>query len=178
MSRTATGVVCLAFVLLTGLAPGARAQVADPVGPSLGVAFGFTADPGTFLLAFEAPFEVAERLTVGPLVQLGLSDDWTIVAPTANVRYAFDLSDSSNADVRKLRPFIQGGLGFGYLEKDRRRGDDDDTRFLFNLGGGVEYYLTDNVALGSNMLLNVLPDSAVGENVFFSWQLGSVRFVF
>ena len=80
---------CFALALFAVAAAGAQGK-RESVGPSIGASIGFTADPGTFLLTLEAPFRVAPGITVGPLLQLGLSDDWTIVAPTANVRYAFD----------------------------------------------------------------------------------------
>ncbi len=169
---------CFALTLFAVTAAGAQ-EKRESVGPSIGASIGFTADPGTFLLALEAPFRVAPHITVGPLLQLGLSDDWTIVAPTANVRYAFDLSSASSPGVRKLSPFIQGGLGFAYLERDRNgRRDRDDTGFLFNMGGGIEYFVTEQFAVGSSIMFNVMPDSVIGENFFFSWQMGSARFLF
>ncbi len=172
--------VCTALALVATTVTAATAQdQRETAGPSLGISFGFTADPENFLLAFEAPFGVAPGVTVGPLLQLGLSDDWTIVAPSANVRYAFDLSAASTPEVRRLSPFIQGGLGFAYLDRDRSgRRDRDDTGFLFNMGGGIEYFVTEQFAVGSSIMFNVLPDSVIGENFFFSWQMGSARFLF
>lgn len=171
--------VCLGLVLVSSGAMGAAAQDTRAGDVSIAASLGFTADPGSFLLGFEVPFNVTDDVSVGPLLQLGLDDDWTIVAPTANVRYAFDLSGASNPDVRRLRPFVQGGLGFAYLEKERSgRSDRDDTGFLFNMGGGVEYFITDNFALGSNVMFNILPDEVVDEHFFFSWQVGTARFVF
>jgi opacity protein-like surface antigen len=165
--------IATSIALAALLAAPAAAQEPGPF--SLRGGLGFTAGPETFLLTLEAPITIGAGFGAGPLLQLGLSDDDTIVAPTANVTYAFDLSGASNRDVRKLAPFVQTGIGFAYIEKDHRRGDDDDIGFLFNVGGGIEYSLTDRIAVGSNMLFNVLPDSVVGENFFFSWQVGTIR---
>jgi hypothetical protein len=144
---------------------------------SLRGGLGFTLDPGTCLLAFEAAYNVLEPLRVGPLLQLGVSDNRVILAPSLNVEYAFDLAPLE-ADLAKLRPFVQGGAGFAYFHKDHRRGDNDDVGFLLNFGFGFEYYLTEGFALGSNMLFNFLPADALGDHFFFSWQFVTATFRF
>ena len=65
-----------------------------------------------------------------------------------------------------------------YLHKDNRRGDNDDVGFLFNLGFGADYYLTERLSLGSNLLFNIMPDKVLGENFFFSWRFVSVSYHF
>ena len=142
---------------------------------SLRGAFGFTLDPETFLLAFEGNYFVDENFAVGPLLQLGVSGNRVILAPTVNFRGVFDLPVEG---LERLKPFVQGGMGLAYLQKDNRRGDNDDVGFLFNFGFGADYHLTNELSLGSNILFNVMPDKVLGENFFFSWQLISASFHF
>ncbi len=142
--------------------------------PSLRAGMGFTASPGTFLMAFEGDFFVSRSLSLGPLVQLGVSDDPVIVAPTLNFQWMFDLPSG----MQRLKPFAQWGLGAAYIHDDRRHHDDDDAGFLMNAGFGVEFCLSDFIAVGSNMLFNFLPDRVLGEHFFFSWQVATVTLRF
>ncbi len=138
---------------------------------------GFTLDPDTFLLSFAGDYALSEQFSLGPLLQLGLSGDDTIVAPTLNAQYSFDLH-GMGPELSRLNPFVQGGLGFAFIHEDLRFGEDDDLGFLFNLGFGVEYDLTDRFALGNNLLFNIMPDEVNQENFFFSWQFATIRFRF
>ncbi len=158
------------------LAGEAGAQAAEAPSPwSIGAGIGFTAGPGSFLLDGDAAFALDERMSIGPRMQLGFSDDVILVAPTANFRYVFDLHLSPGTMTQELTPFLQAGIGLGYVRKERRGGHTDDTGFLFNLGGGVEWSLG-ATTLGSNLMFNILPSETNGENFYFSWQLITVRF--
>lgn len=153
----------------------------EPMGtPPASATFGlgFTADPTTFLLggSYDVPLNNS-GLAVGPQAQLGVSDHRTLIAPTLSVLKEFDLPSSGEVG-RHLRPFVRGGLGFAYMHKDHRTGDNDDLGFLINFGGGVRYWLNENVSLGSEMLLNFLPDEVLGEHFYFSWQVAQLEFTF
>ncbi len=158
----------------------ASAQQDDEKSPwSIYSSLGFTLDPETFLLAFGGDYAMTEAFGIGPLLQLGLSDNTTIVALTANGIWSFDLREHvENETLRKLRPTVQGGLGFAHVDKDRGFGSDDDTKFLMNFGFGVEYPLTDHFSVGNSLMFNILPWNAAGENFFFSWQFATARFRF
>ena len=165
------------------LAPSASAQSRSEGGPrppaeggpfSVQAGLGFTADPDAFLLEFEGNYRLGDGLSVGPLLQLGLDDDFTLVSPSGYVRYTFDLSHVTAPELRRLQPYVQGGLGFTYIDDD----DDDDIGFLISFGFGADYPITDSVSLGSRMLFNFLPDDVVDENFYFSWQVVGVRYRF
>ena len=152
------------------------AQAAAATSPwSIGAGIGFTAGPGTFLLDGDAAYALDEHMSIGPRMQLGFSDDKILVAPTANFRYVFDLQLAQETSLRELTPFLQAGIGFGYVRDDRGGGHTDDTGFLFNIGAGVEWSLG-ATTLGSNLMFNILPAETAGENFFFSWQLITLRF--
>ncbi|MFO0982496.1 MAG: hypothetical protein U1E76_12310 [Planctomycetota bacterium] len=136
---------------------------------------GFTLDPDTFLMAARADYWVRPNVAVGPLLQVGLADHRTILAPSFNVKGVFDLKQPS---AERLKPYIDGGVGFAYLEKDGRRGDDDDLGVLLDIGGGLSYDVNDHLAVGTGVLFNFLPAELVGERFFFSWQLVTLSFRF
>ena len=115
------------------------------------------------------------NLSVGPLVEIGVADDVTLVAPTINARYFLDFSDASEAGLRRLRPYFQGGLGLTYLERGNGVARRDGVGFLLNMGVGVEYPLTKVLSLGSGLLFNIVPGSVVGEKFYYSMQVIGVR---
>ena len=152
-------------------------HAAESSAVSLETGIGFTSSPDTFLLAVEMPIRIAPQVDLGPLVQFGISDRRTIVAPTLNARYSFDLTrwvTSEQPLFERLRPIAYGGLGFAYIHQDGRPGSDDDTGFLLDFGFGAEYDVADRVSVGSRMTFNFLPGDVLGENFFFSWQFVSL----
>jgi hypothetical protein len=131
-------------------------------------------------MAAELPYSVTDHFSLGPAMQLGVDSDLTIFTFTANARYAFDLSRAlPEFDGRhKLKPFVQGGIGLARYSVDVPGPDPSDTGFLLQLGFGIDYYLTESIALGSNMLFNVMPAEVLGDRFFYSWQMASLRFHF
>jgi hypothetical protein len=134
---------------------------------------GFTSSPSDFLLTLEADYFFTNGLAVGPLFQLGLWDDPFIFAPTLNFKGVFDLPE-----VRRLKPLVEGGLGLAYMDADRRHGGADDTGFLLDFGGGLQYFVDDRIAVGSEVLFNFVPGEVLGDHFFFSWQLVTLNFLF
>ena len=180
----------LLIVLLIALSPGiALAQSSatetqrDAGGPfAVQAGLGFTADPDAFLLNFEGDYRLDDAFSAGAMLQLGLDDDFTLVSPAAYLRYSVDLSDY-NEDLRNLTPFVQGGLGFTYIEIDLPSAappgiDDDDIGFMFNFGFGVDYLFTDHVSVGSKMLFNILPTDVFDDDFYFSWEIAALRYRF
>jgi hypothetical protein len=136
---------------------------------------GFTDGPDTFLLGGEADFYLSDRLAVGPMLQLGLDDNTSIVAPSCHIKYLFPLDRPGSPE---FVPFVQGGAGFAYLQKDNRPGDDDGFGFLLQVGGGVELRLNEHITLASTALFNLLPAEVLDEHVYFSWQVVQFGFRF
>jgi len=134
---------------------------------------GFTLGPDTFLLSLGGDYILNRRFSVGPLLQIGLSDAVTFVAPTANFKSIFDLPNRGFA--RRVKPFVQGGMGMIYANTD---GGGDDLGFMFNFGFGADVYITPRFALGNHMMFNVIPTDVVGETLIFSWQFVSARYHF
>ena len=189
VARASAWISVLAVGLM-GLAGGAQAQQdwrgSMPQEPSNSVSvrasLGFTASPETFLMSAEVPFPLSPVFSVGPLIQVGVADDRTIVAPTINGRFNISQSIPNDWASNRLQPFVQGGIGFAYIDQEVKRlnikRSRDDVGFLLNFGFGVDYYLTERIAIGSNLFFNVLPVETTGENFFFSWQVAGARIHF
>ncbi len=147
-----------------------------PTGWSLRTGIGFTASPDTFLMNFEAPYAFDRWVSAGPMLQVGLSNDDTIVAPTLNATVT--IPDLPGESLDRLHPYGFIGIGFAYI-KDRDRGKNrSDTGFLVDFGFGLEYQISEKVFVGSQMMFNFLPKKTTGQNFFYAWQIGSVRIAF
>lgn len=170
------------LALMIFLAPWAASS--DGEGPrtplSLEAGIGFSADPDSFLIGIALPWEITNEISVGPLVQFGLDDDFTIIAPTMNARYSFDFSSSDHAELRRVRPHLEFGAGFAYAKLDGVPSfvDDDDIEFMMNFGLGADYRLSRSWSLGSRMHFNVIPGDLFGENLIYSWEVAGFRYRF
>lgn len=136
---------------------------------------GFSADPTTFLMTYQADFFIHDLLAVGPLLQFGISDDDFFFAPTLNFQAMFDLPGEG---LEGLKPTVQFGLGLIYLEKERRGGTSSQVDFLTNVGIGLEYFFSDQLAVGTNMIFNFVPGEVLDEHFIFCWQVLTFRFQF
>ncbi len=180
-----TGLLLMFCALASGAAPSdaSGAAPAEPVlktvtTPQVPLEFragiGFTADPGTFLTGFELDLVATSAVQIGPAIQIGVSDRRTLIAPTLNLRYLVGLPDVPKG-LSRLKPFFQAGVGAAYLEKERKhRRDEREADFMLNAGFGLQYDVTERMALGSFMLFNIIPGEAASERFFFSWQVLAV----
>jgi opacity protein-like surface antigen len=158
-----------------------RKQSATSKGPDLtgwsgkfGV--GFTASPTTFLMNFEAPYRFDQWVSAGPMMQVGIDDHDTIIAPTVNVTVT--IPDLPGEDFDAVHPYGFAGMGFAYIEDDNRRNDKSSAGFLINFGMGVEYQISDRLFLNSQMMFNFLPERTLDQKFFYSWQVGGLRVAF
>ncbi len=153
-----------------GTGPAARSKNS---GVSVRGSLGMTASPETFNMTLEVPWAADELVSAGPLVQLGFSDDDTLFATTIQAY----LTPRLDGALEDWLPYAHMGMGFMYLEKDDRRPgrDDEDVDFLFTVGTGVEYTVSENFYLGTGFLFNVIPTGVVGDRFVFGWQILTFR---
>ncbi|MGH7829807.1 MAG: outer membrane beta-barrel protein, partial [Candidatus Binatia bacterium] len=134
MLRMAGMAVILALLLpasVTAQQRDERRQGRFSLGIDVGPQFG-TADSTAFTLGFNGDYFLTHNLSVGPLLQVGLTDDLFQFGPSAQLKYTFDIDP-------RLKANLQGGIGFIYAELDRRGRDPHDTSFLIPVGPGLEY---------------------------------------
>jgi len=152
------GKLLAVVLIITSLAVSARAQESNP---SFGLGIGFTVDPETFLMGGRFDVPLAYGFSLGPFVQIGVSDDNTLVGISGNVKYTIPVPEEP-----KVLPSLEAGAGV--LISDQH--DDTETSFLIVLGGGLDYMITRNIGLGGHVYANPAPGP--GEDFFVSFLFG------
>ncbi len=173
-----SGITLLVCLLLPVAAAAQQQRIESRTGKfTLGVDIGLqaaTADATAFAVGLSGDYFITHNVSVGPLLQIGVTDDLFQIGPTIQAKYTFDLPANP-----ELKPHLQGGIGFIHADLDRRgRPDRDDTSFLIPLGFGAEYRLDQQISIGSTFLFNFTDlEDVRNENFFFSWLTGlRVRF--
>jgi hypothetical protein len=133
--------------------------------PNLGLGIGFTLDPETFLIGGKLDVPLAYGFSLGPLVQIGLSDDDQLYGFSGNLKYTISIPDAP-----KLLPSLEAGIGVLVSHKDTPRDDDTEAAFLIVLGGGLDYMITDHIGVGAHVYANPAIDH--GEDFFASFLFG------
>ncbi len=173
-----SGIILLVCLLLPVAAAAQQQRIESRTGKfTLGVDIGLqaaTADATAFAVGLSGDYFITHNVSVGPLLQIGVTDDLFQIGPTIQAKYTFDLPANP-----ELKPHLQGGIGFIHADLDRRgQPDRDDTSFLIPLGFGAEYRLNQQISIGSTFLFNFTDlEDVRNENFFFSWLTGlRVRF--
>ena len=170
----------LAIVLAVTAVESAVAQTKAPPDRTrrfeLGTDIGFsggTLDGTAFAVGISGDFPVAPNFTIGPLMQLGVTDDLFQIGITAQAKYTLDIPD-----VPELKPSVQAGIGFIHDDLDVGPFSDDDTSWLIPLGFGIEYRAMKNLYLATNLLFNFTDLEVLNrsDNLHVSWYVG-LRFL-
>lgn len=106
---------------------------------------GSTPDGAAFAMNGNVEYFVHDRVSIGPLVQLALTNDMTLVGLSGQGKYWIDLPGTGGRG--KLN--LQSGVGF--MHADFRH---NDTSWLVPLGVGYEYALSSGQSLTAAFLLN------------------------
>lgn len=129
-----------------------------------------TVDDSAFAIGLSGDYFFTNNLSLGPLMQFGVTGDLFQLGLSAQAKYTFDIPR-----LRELKPHLEGGIGFLYANLDRPgRGSKDDTSFLIPLGVGVEYRMTPRLSLDTTAFFN-FTDITVrnkDKDFFFTWLLG------
>jgi hypothetical protein len=153
------------FVAGLTMAPAAEAEVKEWTthrwsgGGGVGF-FGSTPDGAECALNGHADYFVTEHLSLGPLAQYaGLGND-VLFGLSAQGRYWWDIPGTE----RLAKLVFQGGLGFvraGIKDSDSGSSNTYGS-FLIPIGVGIDYALTERMAITADVLLNL---TALGETV-------------
>jgi hypothetical protein len=171
--KTVALVSGIVFIIALALPPSVLAQTSQrrdgrlSLGADVGAHLS-TPDSTAFALAFHGDYFITHNLSLGPLVQIGLSDDLFMFGPSVQLKYTHDLNERLSANV-------QGGLGFIYADLDRRGPDRDDTNFLIPVGPGLAYKLTEDISLGTTLLFNFTNLNGVRNERIFLSLLGGLK---
>lgn len=136
-----------------------------------GASLGFqtdTADNTAFALGLYGDYYFTPNFSIGPLLQMGFTGDLFQLGLTAQAKYTFNV-----ANIPKLKPHVQAGLGFIHADLDQwNGGSKDDTSFLIPLGIGAEYKLTNSISLDGALLVNFNDLDYRDGDSFMSWFFG------
>lgn len=141
--------VLAGLLLLAPTAAPAQSRDAAAIGPRAG----FTIDPDQF--TFGGQFETSPfvpALSFVPSVEVGVGDDWTVVALNADFHYHFAISGSI------WGPYVGGGLGVNVMHFDY------ETPW-FRVEG-------DDTEVGANLILGVTVPTRTGSRFFTEARFG------
>lgn len=144
-----------------------------PSSKSFSAGVGLTDDPDTLLTVIGMGFDLRPDLALAPMLQLGLDDHETLIAPTIGFEATLPLEGIDPLILRAM-----AGVGVIYLEEERRSGDDDDLAFLLNFGLGADVVLSEGLSVGTRLLINVIPQEVLDEHTIVSWEVVGLRFRF
>jgi len=132
------GVGLLGSLVLVSWTQAVAPQAQKPwnVGGTMGF-LANTPDDTAFALNFNADANLNRHVAFGPLLQLGLTDDLTLVGLSGQGKYAIPLSQLND----HLKLILQGGIGFVHADRGP-----SDTSFLISLGIGVNYQINSQLA--------------------------------
>ena len=129
-----------------------------------------TVDDTAFAIGLSGDYFFTNNLSLGPLMQFGVTGDLFQFGLSAQAKYTFDLPRAP-----ELKPHLEGGIGFLYANLDKPgSGSKDDTSFLIPLGVGLEYRLNPRLSLDTTAFFNFTDISVKDKdrNFFFTWLLG------
>lgn len=130
----------------------------------LGIGAGFTVDPVMYYQTISAEYYLRPSLTIGPEVGVGISDDELYFAPSFIVTQYAPLNEELNG-------YARGSLGFAYLEKDQRPGDDSDVDLSLGAAVGFRYELREDISIGSEVGVSFFPGELEGEDAIFAFKI-------
>jgi hypothetical protein len=136
------------------------------LGVDIGAQFA-TADSTAFGVGFSGDYFLTDNLSIGPLLQIGVTTDLFQFGPTAQLKYTYDIDQRFKAN-------LQAGAGFLYAHYTKGP-NRHDTSFLIPVGPGLEYNLTNDISLGTTLLFNFTDLSNVKNENFFVSLLGGLK---
>ena len=122
-----------------------------------GGCLGYTIGREMFAGQAGAEYYVTNEVAFGPLFQGGTGSGGSFWSLAGMVKYSAALRNTE-----KVRPYGEVGIGFANLYFDDVNRGKQKTSFIFPIGGGGEFELTDQVTLDANILFDVSEDVFVG----------------
>ncbi len=167
------GFIIVVFLAFTQFAEAQRVLSEDQrtgrfiIGGGLGLQAN-TPDGTAFAFGFGGDYYLTQGFSIGPLFQFGFTGDLFQFGFSGQAKYTFDLKE-----IPALKPHVEAGVGVIYADLDRGRGGSEhDTSFLFPLGIGAEYRLTNSISVDNTFLFNLTDLEVRDRHFFFTWLVG------
>ena len=150
---------------------------------SAGGSAGFAFDEFGFYATGEMDFWIARFFSVGPLVQVTAGNDFIVVLG-GGPKFTFDFGDNDFNNL--VKPYVHLGPGLALVNAGHRhshgRHHGHHTHFGAGLavlfGIGVDFYIWDNLSLGTGFIWNWLVTEPADERFFFGWKVIEAKFHF
>jgi len=144
-------------------------------GPSI-LGFRFPSQSG-FLWQLDGQFRIMDPISVGLFMQVVPVTGGTVFSFAADGRYHFGfLHEQSNEILSRLTPYAGFGFGLAHFGADFVNVSANGALFSFIFG--IEYDVTDHIAITSDMRFNAVAGNDSGDSFYYSWQLVGARYRF
>jgi hypothetical protein len=117
---------------------------------------GLTISPDLFMITPQLEYVHDARLTYGPLVQVGVGNNVSLITTSMSLRYTL-------GNHPRFKPNLEGGLGVAFFS-----GLGTSVGVHILAGMGFDYKLDNQMSLGTMIRLNLAPPV---KTVFLSWPL-------
>lgn len=171
MPRGLTTVASLLFVSVLASPAGAQTQVPAEGMYSVGLNVGFARPTDDFLntglnLGANAEWYLTPRVSIRGALTGAWFDDDTFEDTTLSPM-AFTVNGVHNWERGAWHPYATAGVGLyryrlsnDFFDDDEFDGENSDTKFGVNLGGGMEYFFTRRDTLTGEIQYHVVPGDA------------------
>ena len=170
-----------------GSNPGAehKLSIGTGIGFATPIAHSTVLDRGQtgFEWQLDVMYRITKAIAVGAWMQVVPVDHFVGFSLTGEARYHFNFLQSRKGFLGKLTPYVGGGIGLYHVG-----GPDGDRSYdglLFSFPVGIEFDLTDRIALTNEMRFNFMaaankniPGDRLSDTFYYSWQMIGARFRF
>lgn len=125
---------------------------------NIGIAGGYMFNPDMGMGTVSLDYFVTDEVAVGPYIYAGGGEDDSFWAVAGQVKFAPEL-----VTVKTVRPYVSAGIGF--INFDFEGNDGRYTTFLFPVGWGVEWSVTDIMSMDFGGVYEITEDTFTGINV-------------
>ena len=165
--------IMLATLLtLTLFAFSARAQDAAPAAPAksdnvlagragyanIGIDGAYMFDPDMGMGMVSLDYYVTDEIAVGPYIYAGGGGQNSFWAVAGQVKFSPEL-----VSVKSVRPYVSAGIGFINFDFDNN--DGRYTTYLFPVGWGIEWGVSDIMSLEAGGMYEITENTFTGINV-------------
>ncbi len=140
----------------------------------VGLGGGFIADPGGGSFGFDFSYYFINLIAISPRFSAAFANNKNFFNLMVDARFTFELTDVPSA-LRPLKPFVGGGIGLVIADFE---GVDVKAAFSPEVIFGAEYFVNNEISLGTQMNFFWLVDDVFDESFVFQWHLLTVRYLF
>ncbi len=166
-----------------GSNPGAehKLSIGTGIGFATPIAHAFNSGQTGFEWQLDVMYRITKAIAVGAWMQVVPVDQFVGFSLTGEARYHFNFLQSRKGFLGKLTPYVGGGIGLYHVGGPN--GNLSYDGLLFSFPVGIEFDLTDRIALTNEMRFNFMAAAnkpAIGrsDTFYYSWQMIGARFRF